>query len=535
MTAYAQGDINLGEMALRTVGETGGAVGDIIGEVVDPLIPEFVKEGIGHVIQGAMDTGPAKVALKWMEDNPRVARNLVSGFNASGLIGGGSLAAGGRAAVNRLAGPKSHKGMVTAPFNNYIDDFYGMTSDATGVEELLGKGLSKVHPRVPEAQGAAATRKIVNTADTVATGAIESVRDMVSPRARAMWGGGGISRGGQEIIRGHLDDIAQGTGARSKPKAVGEAIYQGHMGAQSGRVGPTAPALQNTLDKSFLEPYTKNAPGQISGWMGKHSGYKTGVDGKMKSIDMGVKDRKFIEDYVNEVWEGADKVVMKQPAIKESGDHKFDVFSNKSPASSAMTKVFKELHESGQEMNVDTLASTFQKYADASAAKVAKDPTAHKFRVVKVDSDGVWLHTSKPGSAIVEGGVNMLYKVKPDGEFFTVISDKHDFLEKFPVLGPAASKLLPEQLVAVTPPIHGNVYSRKALKDYGQAPKYQLSSTKIKNERGQVGTDTTWNKDLQGIADYEADPDLLRAEQMRSAALPTMGIGGLLDEYEDDE
>ena len=86
LSLAAEGEINPAQVALRAAGEGAGLVGDGIGAVVGAVLPDFVEEGIGQVIQGVMDTGPAKIALKWMEENPEHARDVVSLINVASLI-----------------------------------------------------------------------------------------------------------------------------------------------------------------------------------------------------------------------------------------------------------------------------------------------------------------------------------------------------------------------------------------------------------------------------------------------------------------
>jgi hypothetical protein len=103
MSLLAAGDINIGEMALRTAGETGGAFGDLIAPAVDMAIPDFVKEGVAHLAQGAMETGPAKQLMAWAEENPRAARNAMSVLNAAEILPAGRLWSGAKGVGNRMA------------------------------------------------------------------------------------------------------------------------------------------------------------------------------------------------------------------------------------------------------------------------------------------------------------------------------------------------------------------------------------------------------------------------------------------------
>jgi hypothetical protein len=165
---------------------------------------------------------------------------------------------------------------------------------------------------------------------------------------------------------------------------------------------------------------------------------------------------------------------------------------------------------------------------EVRAKQVAKTPTLSGFKIVGSDNTGVWLSTGKAGSAIVEGGINGLVKVKPDGEFFAVMSDKHDFLENVPGLGKAAETLLPENLVAVTPPMYGNINAKRVDID---TPEYRLSSTE-KRKPKEKGSKTDLQV-LEGIAGAKPVEEVLRGEKMRNRGAYATA-GGLLTQQDDE-
>ena len=107
MTSLAGGDINPAQMALRAGGGVAGMAGDVVGAAVEPFVPKIVEEGIGYLVKGIMKTGPAKIALKWMEDNPEHAKDIMAGANIAGMMPLGatakSLASGAKAGVERVA------------------------------------------------------------------------------------------------------------------------------------------------------------------------------------------------------------------------------------------------------------------------------------------------------------------------------------------------------------------------------------------------------------------------------------------------
>lgn len=422
------------------------------------------------------------------------------------LLGGG-LYKRGTKMVTDLVGDKAGRGMLTAAADNYIPNYYGPEGDPSPMLESLAVDLFHGTDVKPDdaVQGA---RHLGSKAMTLLKGAAGAARDLVDPASRALWKGEGIAKSGQNIIKGHNVDKAAGVGSRSEAKAVAEANYQLHNAFQSGRQGPTNPALAAIGERSNLETYSPNAPGTITGWVQKHAGSKLDpTTGKYVPIEMSQTDADFVEKYVNGAWGGSEGIVMKRAASKQSGDHRNDALSMKNPTMGAISRVFKQ----GPVADVATLRSQL---AEQQARRAKDSPDGANFVIEAADDTGVWVRTSKPGSAITEGGVNMLTKIMPSGEHFTVVSDKHDFLEKAPVLGKAVSKYLPQDLIAVTPPMWGHALEKPVKNAAGKkgASPYRLTSSDMPTEAG-------WARDLETIANLKPREDLLRAEQLRSAGM----------------
>lgn len=130
MTELSTGGINPLQMGLRAAGETAGGVGDVVGAAVEPLIPDFILEGIQAVAEGAINSPMGKIAQKWMEDNPEQARDIISTFNIGSLMGGGAL---GKGATKGAITKAAHN----AP--NQLGGFYG--SGAVGQLGSVLKGV----------------------------------------------------------------------------------------------------------------------------------------------------------------------------------------------------------------------------------------------------------------------------------------------------------------------------------------------------------------------------------------------------------
>lgn len=96
---------------------------------------------------------------------------------------------------------------------------------------------------------------------------------------------------------------------------------------------------------------------------------------------------------------------------------------------------------------------------DVDLIKTFAGDTPKNYRILGQDSDGVWITYSNAGRAKVEGGVNVVVRVDPDGSLTAIVSDLHDFGDKIPVLNTMLDNTLPSQVLAVTPPMQTNVQS----------------------------------------------------------------------------
>ena len=144
--------------------------------------------------------------------------------------------------------------------------------------------------------------------------------------------------------------------------------------------------------------------------------------------------------------------------------------------------------------DVDALRTALEKSAvsknkdgtysgDIELIKTYAGDTPKNYRILGQDNDGVWITYSNAGRAKVEGGVNVIVRVDPDGSLTAIVSDLHDFGDKIPVLNTMLDNTLPNQVLAVTPPMQTNVQSISNLRS---------SSTKdaeLKAEYGESVTD----------------------------------------------
>lgn len=221
---------------------------------------------------------------------------------------------------------------------------------------------------------------------------------------------------------------------------------------------------------------------------------------------------------------GADddvKVIIKRGTSADTGRHFEDLFQN-NPKLSPVAKAFQTLPEGSYkfENNSDLLDALkkqqmvregknakWQPKYDAEGkeikydwmgkrslkTKLKKNKGEQNF-AIKFDNPenpnnarGIWIQTHKVGSAKVEGDVNQLFRVAPDGHLIGVMSDKHDFLENIWGLKRILKKELPTDVIAVTLPLESSIFKAssrsKATTDwYQNAP--EVATTPRKTAEG---------------------------------------------------
>lgn len=101
---------------------------------------------------------------------------------------------------------------------------------------------------------------------------------------------------------------------------------------------------------------------------------------------------------------------------------------------------------------------------DEKLVKTYGKDSPKNFNIVGQDDKGVWISFSHPARAKVEGGMNILMRVEPDGSLTSIASDLHDFGDKLPGINKLLDDALPNQVLATTPPMQSNVFSLSSLR-----------------------------------------------------------------------
>ena len=456
--------LNSGELALATAGQAAGFIGDVVGQglsaVGDAITPDFL--GVGKAgeaaTQAIMSSAPAQavgeVILDFSEENPRTADAVGNFFNAASLgYGGGILKAGATA----------NKGAWSAGVRNYIDNFYTNDKpsvDPTKLENTLGKialeykGMSVGN----KSNLAMAGKRVTGIMKWGVHGAASAIDSMLNPYSRGLYRDTAISRRGQKAVDKYLFKNDGNPSRRDIDKAVAQVIYNRHIIEQSDRKGEIGDPLLEIEDFANLQGYKPDTTANfISGANATKFEVSEG-QGKGKKATRTVKRPvpekvlRTAKDKIDSAWglpkdSPTRKIIFKEPSGGTSGNHYGDLAS-KHPAIRPIQKIIAE--------NKGKLSSKqfYEKLREVSQ-KDGGFKVNNTWEEAK--RDGIWVQSGMGGGSIVEGGINGLLKVLPNGKAIGFMSDVHDFLEKLPVVGKVLEKSLPRELLAVSGPIHMDI------------------------------------------------------------------------------
>jgi hypothetical protein len=468
---------NVGEVALSGLGQAAGMAGDIVGEGMAALTPDAlgIGEAAAKATEAVMSTAPAQAAtelvLDFSEANPRTAENLANVFNVATVGAGGGLV---------KAGAKANKGAWAAGVKNYIDNFYGNDKpdvDPTKLEKTLGEVALKFKgEKTTDKNVALAGKKITGLMKWGAGGAAAAIDSLLNPLSRALYKETGISRKGQKAVDDLLFKNKGNPSDRDLDKAVAQVVYNRHIIEQSDRKGELGNPLLEIEDFANVQGYSADTLDNFV--KGAKATKFTTPEGKKISTPKAVLTTAY--DKINKAWGNtADpkrKVVFKEPSGGRSGDHLKDL-AFKHPANKHIRKIIAE-----QKGKLST-AEMWRKLKDISEKEGGFKVNSS---LEDVKKNGLWVQAGLKGTAVVEGGINGLMKVLPNGRAIGFMSDKHDFLEKLPVVGKILEKALPRELMAISGPMHldlmGTRWAEQALEKAGKPVVPRSKNKPVKRE-----------------------------------------------------
>jgi len=464
----------ISDTALSLLGETAGFVGDVTTEALSPFVPDFVKEGFNSLMSGTMNTAPAQAALKWAQENPKEYEQYANTFNILTLGKAGSL----------LKPDASNKGAWAAGQSNYINNFYGNDNaaiPATGLEQFAGKtALSAKGVPATEANVEMAGKKLSGMASWAAKAPANVLDAVLNPYSRALYKETGISRRGQELVKEFIND--PNVPAREIEKGLAQVVYNRHIVEQAGREGTLGRPLLDVEEFANVQGY-RPLTKEVFRAGAEKTKTTTTSNKKTRVVNTPEKDIDFAYGQIKNIWKiDADKntkIIFKQPSGGASGSHVQDI-ARKNPANKHIRNAVVSMQGNKGKVSVEKLFNELQERSKS------KDFRLVTTNLEDAKKNGVWVTSGFVGSAVVEGGVNTLMKVLPNGRVIAFLSDKHDFLDKLPVINKVLEKRLPNDLLAVAAPIHLDLmntkYGKKALEKAGERGVSRLKPSTVKRE-----------------------------------------------------
>ena len=523
---WRDSEIGGAELTLRHAGRTGEALGGAYGAVINTVVPDWITKATGDLMnetaQTGLNTDIAQQGLTWLRDNPRVARDLAAGVGILELGLPKALLEPVRRALSAAAN------YIPNHYTPSIKNLKDMPKDYQYLAQRLlafnVKGVKTYKEAFHLAQ------KLTGAGKWAKDGFVGGVNSILNPRARALYDKHGINSTSQEIVKKERALAAQATkegkhaiAARHKEKAVAQINYNKYITAQTAHTGTIAKVMDDVLESvsyGGIQQLTKQ--NYINSAKKQQSTLTTrGSRGKVvkSNLEASEADLSFAYDQAQKIWgmsakDGNKLVVKRNTGV--GGNHNSDAIKNKNKVHRYVKKLF-ETDGISDPMEIYNHLKSLSK-EDFPAGVVMLNKSAED-----VALNGLWLSSSHVGSAVVEGGINVMTKIMPNQRAMSFVSDVHDFLEKVPVLGKVLGKALPNGEMSITPPIYVDLRAA----DVKKATKNRAGQTTSlnPNQSGQV-SDTM-------IDEYiNARPSMLSIVKQIAVDMPLQGLvlgNGLFD------
>ena len=457
---YKRGDANAADLVWRAAGDTGELVGDTISAGASVIIPDWVTKTAGDLMQSGveatLDTTLAKQGLEYLADNPRVARNIEAGMGIAEL----GLPKALLEPVKRALSAASNY----IP-NQYTPSVKNLKDMPKEFKSLTDKLLEyKVKGVKTEKEAFYLAQKLTGASKWAVNGVVGGINSIFNPKARALYDKHGINSSSQAIVKQEraLEAAARKRGDtavanRHKEKAIAQINYNKYITAQTGFKGEVSKAMDDVLESvswGGMQPLTKknyidSAKKQQNTIVTKDSNGQE-IRTNLAASDA---DLSFVYEQAQKLWsmpvnKGNKLVVKRNTGI--GGNHGSDAIANKNKVHKYMRKLYAS----------DGITDPMEIYnhlKSLSKEDFPKGVVLLNKSAEDVALNGLWLSTSHVGSAVVEGGVNVMTKILPNQRAMSFVSDVHDFLEKVPVLGKVLEKALPNGEMSITPPIFSDL------------------------------------------------------------------------------
>ena len=551
------------------VGTGYAALGKPLEKAMSAVTPAFIEEKSAEIAHFLSNKTGLTEYLKTLD--PASKRRFTE---ALGLFGAVSPIKG----IGRVATPnldKASAGRDLSSANVIINNYYDPRQKSYGGEgNWLDNTLNKVLPdKDTTKKGQNKTQNMIRKGLGMAgwglNGARRVVSNLFNPMSRAMYNEYGLSSVFTETARAlkkqmnKLDRMEKTSTAPDGPtktelqnqrSLVASMIETAHSQVQQtanirqqvgGAVAtntdvPIEFALR-AADPNVPQLYFKKAD------YGDNWYESSGATSVLDADGISPAQAKFAQDHFEQAWKssgldmGKARVIVKAPSSRATGDHFASLSST--VQLNAIERAFRPTGQSQGfyrlvtddtgKMNILPDINSLEKALEKArvrteTTKGGKEITRgdaglkaqeKNFSIVGKDKEGVWIQFSHPSRAKVEGGMNLLVHVKPNGDLTGMASDLHDFFNELPVVGVGLKQLMPNQVLAVTPPMKTNIFS------ISPARREKTNNENLKGIYGDSVTQKFVDQPAPGLSLGDAQTKILEAADLRPSMLGVAGQG----------
>ena len=551
------------------VGTGYAALGKPLEKAMSAVTPAFIEEKSAEIAHFLSNKTGLTEYLKTLD--PSSKRRFTE---ALGLFGAVSPIKG----IGRVATPnldKASAGRDLSSANVIINNYYDPRQKSYGGEgNWLDNTLNKVLPdKDTTKKGQNKTQNMIRKGLGMAgwglNGARRVVSNLFNPMSRAMYNEYGLSSVFTETARAlkkqmnKLDRMEKTSTATDGPtktelqnqrSLVASMIETAHSQVQQtanirqqvgGAVAtntdvPIEFALR-AADPNVPQLYFKKAD------YGDNWYESSGATSVLDADGISPAQAKFAQDHFEQAWKssgldmGKARVIVKAPSSRATGDHFASLSST--VQLNAIERAFRPTGQSQGfyrlvtddtgKMNILPDINSLEKALEKArvrteTTKGGKEITRgdaglkaqeKNFSIVGKDKEGVWIQFSHPSRAKVEGGMNLLVHVKPNGDLTGMASDLHDFFNELPVVGVGLKQLMPNQVLAVTPPMKTNIFS------ISPARREKTNNENLKGIYGDSVTQKFVDQPAPGLSLGDAQTKILEAADLRPSMLGVAGQG----------
>ena len=355
-------------------------------------------------------------------------------------------------------------GTVIQSLDNYIPSHYKVNDPFTrGVLDVtheVPKMLSgAVDTILPSSRALKATHNITPTQQRTVENRMDELQRLESgtpeEQAAVVKKYAGLNPVAKVVAKMKGVEIPEETFTPNRMRSViqGNVEYADISAVQAG--GKGAPPSEQVVERAFLEGQKPYSPENYRATLSK---YNEKIIGKVNRATEEELD--FFANHAGQVWESG-----KGTALSKATDATFGIrhpsggpgasthwqgFYKNNELLNPIAEAFGELKNTLKRGVFENTDQMKQFLANKTVKKKNKDGSSEKIPLLSLlkgeDETGLYFSTSYLSPIKTDGGVNLLFKIRRDGKGLFLVSDEHNFIEKWPVIGPYLEKNLKRSL-----------------------------------------------------------------------------------------